>query len=136
MVAGYSQKTLTQKLGIKQGYIISLINSPEDYGHLLFPIPPDCSVFDDLIEPSDTIQYFASDKTNLEKDFRKLRGNLKKDGSLWISWPKKSSKVKTDLDENNVREIGLKEGLVDVKVIAVNEKWSGLKFVYRIQDRT
>ncbi len=136
MNAGYSKKTLSQKLGIKQGYIISLINPPEDYGHLLFPIPPDCSIFDELIEPSDIIQYFASGKETFKKDFTKLKSKLKQDGSLWISWPKGSSKIKTDLNENVIREIGLAEGLVDVKVIAVDEKWSGLKFVYRVKDRT
>ena len=136
MQTGYSDKTLTQKLGIKQGYIITLINSPEDYGHLLFPIPPDCSVLDHLIEQSDLIQYFITERDSLIIDFTKLKEKLKPNGSLWISWPKGRSKVKTDVNENVIREIALENGLVDVKVIAINETWSGLKLVYRLEDRS
>ena len=135
MQLGYSDKSLCQKLGIKQGYIISLINPPEDYGHLLFPIPPDCRVLDHLTEQSDLIHYFCTEKGSLRSDFAKLKSKLKPDGSLWISWPKIGSKVKTDVNENVIREIALDNGLVDVKVLAINELWSGLKLVYRLKDR-
>lgn len=79
--------------------------------------------------------YFISSKSELEKVFPKLKSILKKDSSLWLGWPKKASKIKSDLNENLIMEIGLNNGLVDVKVISVNEDWSALKFVYRIRDR-
>lgn len=79
--------------------------------------------------------YFVSNKTGLEEIFPKLKKTLKKEGSLWIGWPKKASKMSTDLNENIVQEIGLKNGLVDIKVISVDENWSALKFVYRLKDR-
>lgn len=154
-MAGYLQKSLTQKLGIKEGHIISLLNAPDEYGLQLFPIPPGCSIYDKLIEPADFIQYFSKSKADLNKAFPDLKKYLKPAGSLWISWPKKSAKPsviarsettrscarrvqsrpKSDLNENIIREIGLANGLVDVKVIAVDEVWSGLKFVYRLSDR-
>lgn len=134
-MAGYSQKSLSNKLGIKSGQIISFINAPEEYGHQLFPIPDGCSIFDTLADPADFIQFFTKSKTELEKDFPELKKYLKSNGSLWISWPKKAAKVATDIDENVIREIGLANGLVDIKVIAIDETWSALKFVYRTKDR-
>ena len=85
--------------------------------------------------PLDFIQFFTQVRNELEVQFRDLKRELLKGGMLWISWPKGSSKVETDLNEGIVREIGLKNGLVDVKVCAVDEVWSGLKFVYRKEDR-
>lgn len=85
--------------------------------------------------PFDLIQYFTTQQKKLKQSFPKLKEKLAIDGSLWISWPKQSSKVPTDLNENDVMHIGLEYGLVDVKVIAVDETWSGLKFVYRLKDR-
>lgn len=82
-----------------------------------------------------TLVYFVSGKKELEKLFPKLKNILKKDAQLWIGWPKKSSKMGSDLDENIVMQIGLQNGLVDIKVIAVDENWSALKFVYRLDDR-
>ena len=154
-MAGYSTKPLPQKLGIKAGFKVSFLNQPEDYGHLLFPFPDNCSIFDTLAEDSDFIQFFTENKKDLETVFPRLKKSLKKDGALWISWPKKSSKKSRrpelvsvshgmpkpvrhdtdDLNENIIREVGLKNGLVDVKVAAIDEKWSGLKFVYRLEDR-
>ena len=83
----------------------------------------------------DFIHLFVKEKKVFQQEFVKSKSHLKKEGMLWISWPKKSSKVPTDLDENSIREIGLHEGLVDVKVCAVDEVWSGLKFVFRVNDR-
>lgn len=83
----------------------------------------------------DFIHVFTQNLKNFENEFLRCKKYLKKDGMLWISWPKKSSKVPTDLDENVIREFGLKNGLVDVKVCAIDEIWSGLKFVYRVKDR-
>ena len=83
----------------------------------------------------DFVHLFTDGRSTLAKEMPKLRDSLKPNGTLWISWPKKSSGVRTDLDENIVRDIGLKAGLVDVKVCAVDETWSGLKFVFRLKDR-
>lgn len=126
---------LSLKLGFKPNQVITLINTPEDYGYTLHPIPDGCSIFDQFVETSDIIQFFTKSTKELTEEFDNLKSNIKKDGALWISWPKKSSKVSTDLDENKIREIGLRHGLVDVKVIAIDDIWSGLKFVYRTKDR-
>lgn len=81
------------------------------------------------------IHFFKDSRDSFEKDFFWAKKHLKKTGMIWVSWPKKSSKMHTDLDENIIREFGLTTGLVDVKVCAVNEIWSGLKFVFRVTDR-
>lgn len=83
----------------------------------------------------DFIQFFTKESAELEKQFRALKKSLSPDGMLWVSWPKGAAKVKTDLNENIVREIGLDHQLVDVKVCAIDEIWSGLKFVFRVKDR-
>lgn len=83
----------------------------------------------------DFVHVFVKDKRTFQKLFNDQRKRLKKDGMLWVSWPKKASRVATDLDENVIREFGLKNGLVDVKVCAVDDTWSGLKFVIRLKDR-
>lgn len=134
-MAGYSARTLVQKLGIKPGYTITFINQPEDYYKILIPLPE--RVLIALLEegPFDFIQCFSTDHAELEALFSVLKKKLKPAGMLWISWPKGGSVLKTDLNENSIRAIGLKNGLVDVKVIAVDETWSGLKFVYRLKDR-
>lgn len=85
--------------------------------------------------PIDFIHFFTRAAAELESRFPQLKAALAFDGMLWVSWPKKASKVNSDLDENVVREVGLRNGLVDVKVAAVDEVWSGLKFVYRLEDR-
>lgn len=140
-MAGYSTKTLSQKLGIKEGYKIILLNQPENYGDILFPFPDNCSIFDTLSQDADFIQFFTENKKDLEIQFPHLKKSLKKDGSLWISWPKTlrqaqgKKQIPADLNENSIRDIGLQNGLVDVKVVAIDEKWSGLKFIYRLKDR-
>ena len=134
--AGYSKRTLVEKLGIKPGARVLLIDAPEDYLETLDELPPRTHIVDDLEAQLDFIQYFTKDLNGLELAFPDLKNSLKEDGMIWISWPKGASKVKTDLNENIIREIGLKNNLVDVKVCAVDEIWSGLKFVYRVKDRT
>jgi len=91
---------------------------------------------DSLEKPLDFIQFFTRERAVLENKFATLKNAITQNGSLWISWPKRVAKIKTDLDENIIRDIGLAHGLVDVKVAAVDEVWSGLKFVYRVKDRT
>ncbi len=134
MSAGYSQRPLAAKLGLKAGMRALLINPPEGYKSVL-AAPDGVEWVDDLGQPLDFIQAFFKQKTDLEAQFPSLKDALAPDGVLWISWLKQVAKIPTDLDGNIVREIGLAQGLVDVKVAAVDAAWSGLKFVYRLKDR-
>lgn len=134
-MAGYSKRSLVEKLGIKPGHKVYLGNAPSDYGKTLGTLPKDATLLKTLKGPCGFIQFFTKNKDELESTFSNLKKNLEQDGSLWISWPKGASKIRTDLNENVVREIGLRNGLVDVKVCAVDDVWSGLKFVVRVKDR-
>jgi hypothetical protein len=134
--AGYSKRTLVQKLGIKEGWSVAFLNVPPDYMATLGELPTGVEVQEDVIADIDFVQLFVSERGVLEAEFPQVKDNLSRDGMLWVSWPKRAAKMETDLDENVVREIGLGNGLVDVKVIAVDEVWSGLKFVRRLRDRT
>jgi hypothetical protein len=134
-MAGYSGTPLVKKLGIKPGFALHVIQSPTDYFNWLHPLPEGVDIKTKLSGELDFIHLFVKDQKSFQQGFKKSRKHLKKDGMLWISWPKKSSGVITDLDENIIRDFGLKEGLVDVKVCAVDETWSGLKFVIRVKDR-
>ncbi len=135
MNVGYSQKSLQEKLGIKEFQKIAIINAPPDYEKTLGQLPKEVIKVYKLQKDLDVIQFFIKEKKQLMENFQFLKTSLKQDGSLWICWLKQSPKIQTDINENTIREIGLKNGLVDVKVIAVDESWSGLKFVYRLQDR-
>ena len=134
-MAGYSRRSLVDKLGIKPGNRVYLGNAPDHYMSLLGPLPAETRVIKSLAAPCDFIQFFVKEKDKLESSFPKLKNALASNGTLWISWPKGAAKVQTDLNENIAREIGLRNGHVDVKVCAVDETWSGLKFVYRSKDR-
>jgi hypothetical protein len=134
-MAGYSKKPLAEKLGIKSGYRICIVNAPPNYTEVLGKLP-DKVVIAKMPDGSyEFIQLFSRERSRLESEFPRLKKNLAKTGCLWISWPKGASGVSTDLNENLVRQIGLKNGLVDVKVCAVDDVWSGLKFVFRLKDR-
>jgi len=135
MPAGYSQKPLAQKLGIKAGSKIVFLNAPKDYAAALGELPATVRVCKRLSPSLDFIQFFSRSQQDLQKQFPTLKSSLALNGSLWVSWPKGTSKLETDLNENVVRSIGLEHGLVDVKVCAVDETWSGLKFVFRLKDR-
>ncbi|MEQ8363441.1 MAG: DUF3052 domain-containing protein [Cyclobacteriaceae bacterium] len=136
MTAGYSGTPLIKKLGIQPGFSIRIVNEPQSYWDWISPLPEDIKVLTRAKkEGIDFIHLFCMEKKKFEKEFLKLKADLKKDGMLWVSWPKKSSKVASDLDENIIRNFGLNNGLVDVKVCAVDEVWSGLKFMYRVKDR-
>jgi hypothetical protein len=138
-MAGYSGTSLLKKLGIKEGQKIAFLRKPQGYAKNLGKLPVGVSVADQLSAKDgkklDWIQLFATSQAGLKRDFLRARKCLASNGSLWISWPKKSSGVKTDLNENLVRRIGLALGLVDVKICAVDDTWSALKFVYRLKDR-
>jgi len=135
MPAGYSQRSLVEKLGIKAGMNFVVFAAPPGYDATLGELPEGARRQAQLRGPFALIQFYATERKVLESRFAALKKALAADGALWISWPKGSSKAHTDLNENAIREIGLAHGLVDVKVCAVDEIWSGLKFVYRIKDR-
>ncbi|HVZ67511.1 MAG TPA: DUF3052 domain-containing protein [Patescibacteria group bacterium] len=134
-MTGYSSTPLYKKLGIKENSRVIFINEPSDFKESLGELPYYIVAKNKLDGNFDYIHIFSKSKEDLETLFRQAFVHLKKDGALWVSWPKKTSGVVTDLDENIIRGIGLKNGLVDVKVAAINDIYSGLKFVYRIKDR-
>lgn len=134
-MAGYSGTPLIKKLGIKAGSTVLLSKPPDEYFNWLGTLPDSVKLVKRPVDEMDFIHVFVNDKKSLQKEFRNLKERLAKDGMLWVSWPKKASGVPTDLNENIVREVGLAEGLVDVKVCAVSEVWSGLKFMFRLKDR-
>lgn len=134
-MAGYSQTPLVKKLGIKENYYCYVSDSPTAYFQWISPLPKGTVVKDRLAGQFDFIHLFVSTRKNLETEFVVSQKHLKQTGMLWISWPKKASKLPTDLDENIIRNIGLHNGLVDVKVCAVDDVWSALKFVIRLKDR-
>ena len=135
--AGYSETPLIKKLGLKPGQRACFMNAPKDFPKTLGALPLGIELIQRLpkMRSLDFIHFFTKERDKLEKSFPQLKAALNWDGILWISWPKGSSKVATDINENIVREIGLDVGLVDVKVAAVDEVWSGLKFVHRVKDR-
>jgi hypothetical protein len=136
LTVGYSKRSLAEKLGIKEGFRIAILNPPENYTSVLGALPAGVTVDDRGRAGMDLIQCFVMSKREAASAISALKDNISPGGALWVSWPKVSSGVKTDLNENVIREIGLKSGLVDVKVCAVDETWSGLKLVYRLKDRS
>jgi hypothetical protein len=133
---GYSGTPLPKKLGIKAGFRARLANAPADVRVELRGALAECELVKQ--EPRsalDFVMLFTKSRAELVREFARFSKSLAQAGMLWVSWPKKSSGVATDLDENIVREVGLAAGLVDVKVCAVTEVWSGLKFVRRVKDR-
>jgi len=135
-MAGYSGTRLAKKLGFKEGFRVGFVNPPRGFQQELGSLPSGVKIsVVRLPKPLDLILFFADSQQILKREFPKLAQKLGKNGMLWIAWPKKASGVATDLSDNSVRKIGLDAGLVDVKVCAVNDIWSGLKFVYRLEDR-
>jgi hypothetical protein len=135
MTAGYSGTPLVKKLGIKEGQRCAFLGVPDQYFEIELPQLPEIVVEDWPSKDLDFVQVFYRDGGQLQGEFPSLAASLHKQGMLWISWPKKSSKLAADIDENRIREIGLENGTVDVKVCAVNADWSGLKFVFWLKDR-
>ena len=136
-MAGYSKKSLVEKLGIKTGFRVAFVDAADDYAGNLGKLPEGVTAVkpDGRKREFNFIHVFGKSRKDMESKIGRLKRCLLMDGMLWASWPKGSSGVETDLNENILREIGLKNGLVDVKVCAVDEVWSGLKFVYRLKDR-
>lgn len=132
---GYSGTPLPKKLGIKPGFRLLFIDAPSEVLAELESSTAGCEVVRSRKVEIDFAMVFAKRRSMLSTEFNRLEKQLSPTGMLWASWPKKSAGVATDLDENVVREIGLARSLVDVKVCAVTEIWSGLKFVRRLKDR-
>ena len=127
-MAGYSGTPLPQKLGIKAGSRVRLARPPDGFARSL-------GIVARARGDADVIVVFSRTIAELQRDFRRLRRSLQQSGGLWVAWPKRASGVPTDLDEGVVRRYGLAQGLVDNKVCAIDDTWSGLRFVVRLSDR-
>jgi hypothetical protein len=134
-MAGYSRTPLPQKLGIKPGTIVVLIDAPDDYRKLLGQIPSGVNFATRPVGNTKFVHVFAKERRLLEKHLQSLRGKIAEDAAIWVSWPKKSSGVPTDITEDVIRSVALPIGLVDIKVCAVDDIWSGLKLMIRRENR-
>ena len=135
MLQAYSGTPLAKKLGIKEGFKIRLMNQPTNYFELLGTLPNDIEFVSNKKGSKNLVHYFTKNAAQLNSDMASLREEVYPNGTIWISWPKKAAKVATDVDEDIIRHLALKNGLVDVKVCAVDEIWSGLKLVVPLKDR-
>jgi len=133
--SGYSGTPLAKKLGIKQGFYITLINAPDYYFNLFTDLPAELHVNDDAINKKDLIHFFTKQKDEYVSILPRLKDQIKSNGIIWVSWPKKASKIVTDITEDIIRSYAIQTGLVDIKVCAVDEIWSGLKLVIPVKDR-
>ena len=133
--AGYSGTPLAKKLGIGTGHRVWLTQAPANYKTLVAPLPDGVTFVSKPSSTTDVAHVFTSKRRELEKTLRALRSALKPDAAIWVSWPKKTSKVPTDITEDVIRDVALPMGLVDIKVCAVDDTWSALRFVYRLSDR-
>lgn len=133
--AGYSGTPLAKKLGIKDGFNIKLINPPKYYLKLFSDFPADTKIIKDNKTKVDFVHFFSTNAEELNIKISALKNQLQPAGMLWVSWYKKSANIPTDVTEDIIRSIALKNGLVDIKVCAVDEKWSGLKLVIPVKDR-
>lgn len=134
-MAGYSGTPLAKKLGIKASAKVTLINAPDYYLQLFTDMPADVYFVDETGIKKDLIHFFTKSNDELLTVLPQLMKQIQPDGMIWVSWPKKASKVVTDITEDVIRNFALKIGLVDVKVCAVDETWSGLKLVIPVKDR-
>jgi hypothetical protein len=131
--AGYSGTPLVKKLGIKAGFCLKLVNAPPHYFSLLGELPDGISISER--GHFDFIHFFTKDEDELFSQLPLLKDQLKANGMIWVSWPKKSAKVSCNIAEDTIRTFGIKIGLVDIKVCAVDETWSGLKMVIQVKNR-
>jgi hypothetical protein len=133
--AGYSGTPLPKKLGIRPGTRLGLIQAPDGFDGILGELPDGVHVRRTVRGPLDVIVAFFGRRAELERRLPALRNGLEPSGGLWIAWPKRASGVASDLSDSVVRELGLAAGLVDNKVCAIDQVWSGMRFVYRLRDR-
>ncbi len=134
-MAGYSTNPLYKKLGMKPGFTIKLVNAPKHYEALIGDFMEQMTLKNKADVDLDLIHFFTNKTNELEQLLPQLKMQIKKNGIIWISWYKKSAGKPTELNENIIRDTALSTGLVDAKVCAVDEDWSGLKCVYRLADR-
>jgi len=133
--AGYSGTPLAKKLGIKEGFKISVVNPPAYYFDLFTDMPESINIVTDIETRKNFIHYFATRAKDLKNEIASLKDEIEQDGIIWVSWYKKSSKMSSDVTEDFIRNLALSNGLVDIKVCAVDEVWSGLKLVIPVKDR-
>lgn len=134
-MAGYSRTPLAKKLGIRDGTTIYVGGAPDDYEDLLDPLPDRVRVVSRMTKSVDIAHVFSDRGARLKRALTSIRARMKPNAAIWVSWPKRASKVRTDLSEEAIRQIALPMGLVDIKVCAVDEVWSGLKLVIRRELR-
>lgn len=135
MAAGYSGTPLAKKLGVKDGSMVLVVGAPEGYIKLLEPLPVAVQFVSKLSKSVDIVHIFTDQKAQLQKAITAFRKALEPTAMVWVSWPKKSAKVPTDITEDTVRQVALPLGFVDIKVCAVTDVWSGLKLVVRKELR-
>ena len=135
MTAGYSGTPLAKKLGFKPGLRVAAVGAPAHYAKLLAPLPAGVDIAGRVGKTTDVVHLFTVSKAELAKNLAAWRKLLPPDAAIWVSWPKKASKVSTDITEDTIRAVALPMGLVDIKVCAVDETWSGLKLVLRKELR-
>ena len=134
-MSGYSGTPLVQKLGIKPGHFVYVVSPPGDYAALVGSLPENVRVVTRWSGAPQVIHVFVTERADLERQLKELQAKMPQDGMIWVSWPKKSAKIPTSVTEDVIRQVALPLGLVDVKVCAVDEVWSGLKLVIRVANR-
>jgi len=134
-MAGYSGTPLWKKLGLKPQFQVALINGPRDYERLLEPIPDGIKIGSRVTSKTDIIHVFSTEKLHLKRSLISCLKSMKSSAVIWASWPKRSSGLTSEITEDTVRAVALPLGLVDVKVCAIDETWSGLKLVVRRENR-
>lgn len=134
-MADYSGTPLAKKLGIKEGHRVALVGDPGDLPSALAPLPQDVQLLATVRAPVDVVVLFVTTVKQLDRRIDRLADALATAGGLWVTWPKKMSKIDNDLSFETVQERGLEAGLVDNKSCSIDDDWQGLRFVYRIKDR-
>jgi nucleoside-diphosphate-sugar epimerase len=138
-MAGYSGTPLAKKLGINEGHVVGVVNEPDGFADLLEPLPPGVQLVDGVRSRRDVVVMFARQRREIDSKLAALTKAIFPDGAIWIAWPKKAAAkqlgIATDITEDTVREVALPTGLVDNKVCAIDEIWSGLRFVVRRENR-
>jgi hypothetical protein len=135
-MAGYSGTPLAKKLGIKPGTLLCVVNAPADYAALLGPLPANVAIMREVTDELDIVHVFVKRRSELSELINIYKNKIKQTGAIWVSWPKKAAKIATNVTEDTVREVALPLGLVDIKVCAIDDVWSGLKLVIRKENRT
>lgn len=133
--AGYSGTPLVKKLGMKAGFRVRTKNAPADYLSMVEPLPEGVKVSAGLKAPFDMVHYFTKSRSELAQHLPAFLGSIQQAGMIWVSWPKRASGVQSDVTEDVIRDVALPLGLVDIKVCAVDDVWSGLKLVIRRENR-